>query len=101
MNGESNLKTQIIRDHIFGLTAHHTGWTIYPPLSSSFILLSPSSIISLIFTLLISGISSSLTSINFSITILNIRIQSLSIYNLSLYIISIFITSYILLLTSV
>ena len=89
----------ILLSSIFTEFGCGTGWTIYPPLSSSFILLSPSSIISLIFTLLISGISSSLTSINFSITILNIRIQSLSIYNLSLYIISIFITSYILLLT--
>ena len=37
-----------------------TGWTLYPPLSTSFMSLSPSSIILIIFGLLISGISSCL-----------------------------------------
>ena len=50
-----------------------TGWTLYPPLSTSFMNLSPSSIIYIIIGLLISGISSCLTSINFYITILNMR----------------------------
>merc|ERR1712226_1150098 len=39
-----------------------TGWTLYPPLSTSFMSLSPSSTGNLIFGLLISGISSCLTS---------------------------------------
>ena len=43
-----------------------TGWTLYPPLSTSFMSLSPSSTGNLIFGLLISGISSCLTSLNFS-----------------------------------
>merc|ERR1712146_783255 len=47
-----------------------TGWTLYPPLSTSFMSLSPSSTAYLIFGLLISGISSCLTSLNFWITIL-------------------------------
>merc|ERR1711902_72781 len=42
-----------------------TGWTLYPPLSTSFMSLSPSSTGNLIFGLLISGISSCLTSLNF------------------------------------
>merc|ERR1712190_321144 len=41
-----------------------TGWTLYPPLSTSFMSLSPSSTGNLIFGLLISGISSCLTSLN-------------------------------------
>ena len=39
-----------------------TGWTLYPPLSTSFMSLSPSSTAYLIFGLLMSGISSCLTS---------------------------------------
>merc|ERR1712017_52171 len=50
-----------------------TGWTLYPPLSTSFMSLSPSSVAYLIFGLLIAGISSCLTSVNFWITILNLR----------------------------
>merc|ERR1712060_665947 len=46
-----------------------TGWTLYPPLSTSFMSLSPSSTGNLIFGLLVSGISSCLTSLNFWITI--------------------------------
>ena len=50
-----------------------TGWTFYPPLSTSFMSLSPSSTGNLIFGLLISGVSSCLTSLNFWTTILNLR----------------------------
>merc|ERR1712217_176743 len=50
-----------------------TGWTLYPPLSTSFMVLSPSSTGNLIIGLLISGISSCLTSLNFWVTILNLR----------------------------
>merc|ERR1712039_850901 len=50
-----------------------TGWTLYPPLSTSLMSLSPSSTGNLIFGLLISGISSCLTSLNFWVTILNLR----------------------------
>merc|ERR1712226_803252 len=42
-----------------------TGWTLYPPLSTSFMSLSPSSIAFMVFGLLMSGISSCLTSLNF------------------------------------
>merc|ERR1711920_589631 len=42
-----------------------TGWTLYPPLSTSFMSLSPSSTANLIFGLLMSGVSSCLTSLNF------------------------------------
>jgi cytochrome c oxidase subunit 1 len=55
-----------------------TGWTFYPPLSTSFMSLSPSSTGNLIFGLLISGISSCLTSLNFS--------EFLKIYNTFLFI---------------
>ena len=50
-----------------------TGWTLYPPLSTSFMSLSPSSTAYLIFGLLMSGISSCLTSLNFWTTIQNMR----------------------------
>ena len=76
-----------------------TGWTLYPPLSTSFMLLSPSSIIYIILSLLISGISSCLTSINFWITIINIRTYTFLLKIISLLSYSIFITSTLLLLT--
>merc|ERR1712157_120191 len=50
-----------------------TGWTLYPPLSTSFMSLSPSSVAFIIFGLLMSGISSCVTSLNFWVTILNMR----------------------------
>merc|ERR1712070_649446 len=40
-----------------------TGWTLYPPLSTSFMSLSPSSV-AYLFGLLMSGVSSCLTSLN-------------------------------------
>merc|ERR1711934_1081876 len=55
-----------------------TGWTLYPPLSTSFMSLSPSSTAFLVFGLLMSGISSCLTSLNFWVTILNLRSYFLS-----------------------
>merc|ERR1712137_999633 len=48
-----------------------TGWTLYPPLSTSFLSLSPSSMYFLLSGLLVSGLSSALTSLNFFLTILN------------------------------
>merc|ERR1712060_503919 len=56
-----------------------TGWTLYPPLSTSFMSLSPSATAYLIFGLLMSGISSCLTSINFFVTILNLRSDCLTL----------------------
>merc|ERR1711988_928418 len=61
-----------------------TGWTLYPPLSTSFMSLSPSSTGNLIFGLLISGISSCLTSLNFWITILNLRSYYLTLKTMPL-----------------
>jgi cytochrome c oxidase subunit 1 len=62
-----------------------TGWTLYPPLSTSYISLSSSSIIYIIFTLLISGLSSYLTSINFLITFILIKLYSLILNIIILY----------------
>merc|ERR1711933_265318 len=76
-----------------------TGWTLYPPLSTSFMVLSPSSTASLIFGLLISGISSCLTSINFWVTILNLRSYCLTLKLLCLFPWALLITAAMLLLT--
>ena len=62
-----------------------TGWTLYPPLSTSFMSLSPSSIALIVFGLLISGISSSLTSVNFWTTILHLRSYYLTLKSMSLF----------------
>merc|ERR1711934_638039 len=62
-----------------------TGWTLYPPLSTSFMSLSPSSTASLVFGLLMSGISSCLTSLNFWITILNLRSYCLTLKTMPLF----------------
>ena len=76
-----------------------TGWTLYPPLSTSFMSLSPSTTAYLISGLLMSGISSCLTSINFFITILNLRSYYLELKTMPLFPWSLFITGGMLLLT--
>merc|ERR1712110_359398 len=76
-----------------------TGWTLYPPLSTSFMSLSPSSTGNLIFGLLISGISSCITSVNYFITILNLRSYCLTLKTMPLFPWSLLITAAMLLLT--
>merc|ERR1712227_380258 len=76
-----------------------TGWTLYPPLSTSFMSLSPSSTGNLIFGLLVSGISSCLTSLNFWITILNLRSYYLTLKTMPLFLWALLITAAMLLLT--
>merc|ERR1712127_1160874 len=76
-----------------------TGWTLYPPLSTSFMSLSPSSLAYLIFGLLMSGISSCLTSLNFWTTILNMRSYYLTLKAMPLFPWSLLITGGMLLLT--
>merc|ERR1711998_303089 len=76
-----------------------TGWTLYPPLSTSFMSLSPSSIAFMVFGLLMSGISSCLTSLNFWVTILNLRSHGLTLKTLPLFPWALFITAAMLLLT--
>merc|ERR1712179_24600 len=75
-----------------------TGWTFYPPLSTSFMSLSPSSTANLIFGLLISGVSSCLTSLNFWVTILNLRSYYLTLKTLPLFPWALLITAGMLLL---
>merc|ERR1711871_128009 len=62
-----------------------TGWTFYPPLSTSLMSLSPVGVDLLIIGLLLSGISSFMTSLNFFTTIINMRGYGLTISLLSLY----------------
>merc|ERR1711959_468544 len=76
-----------------------TGWTLYPPLSTSFMSLSPSSVALMVFGLLMSGMSSSLTSVNFWITILNLRSFSFTLKIMPLFPWSLLITAGLLLLT--
>merc|ERR1712225_175746 len=76
-----------------------TGWTLYPPLSTSFMSLSPSSTGNLIFGLLISGISSCLTSLNFWVTIPNLRSYCLTLKTMPLFPWALLITAAMLLLT--
>ena len=62
-----------------------TGWTLYPPLSTSLMSLSPSSTAFMVFGLLMSGISSCLTSLNFWTTILNLRSYYLTLKTIPLF----------------
>merc|ERR1712213_83648 len=75
------------------------GWTLYPPLSTSFMSLSPSSTGNLVLGLLISGISSCITSLNFWVTILNLRSYSLTLKTMPLFPWALLITAAMLLLT--
>merc|ERR1711963_268268 len=76
-----------------------TGWTLYPPLSTSFMSLSPSSTANLIIGLLVSGISSCLTSLNFWVTILNLSSYCLTLKTMPLFLWALLITAAMLLLT--
>merc|ERR1712146_479482 len=75
-----------------------SGWTMYPPLSTSHMVLAPSSMAFIICGLLMSGISSCLTSLNFYVTILNLRSYSLTLKTLPLFPWSLLITAAMLLL---
>merc|ERR1712137_1309502 len=73
--------------------------TLYPPLSTSFMSLSPSTTALMVFGLLMSGMSSSLTSVNFWITILNLRSFSFTLKTMPLFPWALLITGGMLLLT--
>merc|ERR1711918_287823 len=76
-----------------------TGWTLYPPLSTSLMSLSPSSTAFFVFGLLMSGISSCLTSLNFLITVWNLRSCSLTCNTMPLFPWAIFLTAVMLIFT--
>merc|ERR1711901_3682 len=76
-----------------------TGWTLYPPLSTSFMSLSPSCTAFMVLGLLMSGISSCLTSLNFFVTILNLRSYYLTLKTMPLFSWALLITAAMLLLT--
>ena len=84
---------------ITGEFSNGTGWTLYPSLSTSLMSLSPIGIDIILYGLLLTGISSCLTSINFSCTIINMRCYSMTLSIMPVYTWSIYITGFLLLLT--
>merc|ERR1712018_100947 len=84
---------------VTGEFSNGTGWTLYPPLSTSLMSLSPIGIDILLYGLLLSGISSCLTSINFIATIINMRCYGVQFSIMPVYAWSIYITGFLLLLT--
>ncbi|KAI4833689.1 uncharacterized protein MKS88_000353, partial [Plasmodium brasilianum] len=76
-----------------------TGWTLYPPLSTSLMSLSPVAVDVIILGLLVSGIASIMSSLNFITTIMHLRSKGLTLGILSVSTWSLLITSIMLLLT--
>lgn len=74
-----------------------TGWTLYPPLST--IGQTSTAVDFAIFALHMSGVSSLLGSINFIVTIFNMRAPGLTYSRLNLYVWGILVTSFLLLLS--
>jgi len=62
-----------------------TGWTLYPPLSSS-VAHAGSSVDACIFSLHLAGISSLLGAINFIVTILNMRVSTMNFNKMPLFV---------------
>lgn len=76
-----------------------TGWTIYPPLSTSGAELAPLAVDLIIIGLLVSGTSSTLTSLNFYVTTFTYRCLGQTIASVDLYLYSMTTLSALLLLS--
>ena len=76
--------------------ASGVGWTLYPPLSTALMNLSPLGMSLIVNGLLLSGVSSSLTSLNFFVTLNIMNTSTLS--NMTVYVWSIGITASMLLI---
>ena len=74
------------------------GWTLYPPLSTSLLSLTSIGLDLILYSLLVSGISTSMTSINFIVTLHIWKPTILSLSSMDIYIWSVVLISYMLII---
>jgi len=88
----------IIMNSVISEYGNGIGWTLYPPLSSTLMTLTSVGLDLILYSLLFSGVSTSLTSINFIVTLHIWKLTIIPLSSIDIYVWSLVLVGYLLLL---